>query len=156
MDAADHPFSTDDAILIAARAHAGQRDKGRPDLPYITHPMRVMAYFTEPVLQQIAVLHDSVEDSKGVVTLDSLRRHGAPERVVAGVDAMTHRKGESDEDYWLRLRENPDALRVKDEADIEDNLDPARLALLPPERAERAVAKYTRARRVLRHGRAAL
>lgn len=39
-------FSIDDAIVLAAQAHYGQRDKGRPNLPYVTHPLRVMAAST--------------------------------------------------------------------------------------------------------------
>ena len=49
------------AIGIALKAHQDQIDKyGRP---YVLHPIRVMACFRNPVLQQIAILHDVVEDS---------------------------------------------------------------------------------------------
>lgn len=141
-------FSIDDAIVVAARAHVGQRDKGRPSLPYLTHPMAVMASFDEPELQMIAVLHDAVEDgpANGVeISLESLRAAGAPERVVAGVDAMTHRKGESNQQYWARVRANPDARLVK-LADIDHNADEARLCLLEASHAERLRAKYRAAR----------
>jgi len=148
-----HParFTIDDAIVIAAQAHRGQRDKGRHDLPYVTHPMRVMARFTDPELQMIAVLHDAVEDSGHLdvpVTLDTLRTAGASSRVLAGIESMTHPEGESDEDYWRRLRLNPDAVAVKN-ADIDDNTDEDRLALLPPAKRTTLAAKYERARRAI-------
>ncbi|HEY6379814.1 MAG TPA: hypothetical protein VI316_11615 [Candidatus Dormibacteraeota bacterium] len=139
-------FTVDDAIIMATEAHRGQRDKGRPNLPYITHPMRVMASFDDPVLQMIAVLHDAVED--GPLTLEEIQEAGAPGRVVAGIDAMTHRTGESDDEYWARVRANSDALAVK-LVDIEDNSDPGRLKLLPTEVAERLSDKYVRARTAL-------
>jgi len=131
---------------MAATAHREQRDKGRPNLPYFTHPIRVMAAFDDPVLQMIAVLHDAVEDTP--LTLAQIREAGGPDRIVAGVEAMTHRRGEPDNEYWARLRANPDALAVK-LADIEDNADPVRLGLLPPQDAERLTGKYARARAAL-------
>jgi hypothetical protein len=135
-------FTIDDAIVIAAKAHREQRDKGRPNLPYVTHPLRVMAAFDDAELQMIAVLHDAVEDS--ALTLDDLADAGASPRVVSAIEALTHRDDEPDESYWLRVRENPDALLVK-LADVKDNSDPARLALLPPEVAARLEQKYARA-----------
>lgn len=139
-------FTIDDAILLAAAAHRGQRDKGRPYLPYLTHPMRVMTAFDDPVLQMIAILHDAVEDT--ALTLDLLREAGAPDRVVAGIEAITHGKSQPDEIYWAQVRGNPDAHAVK-LADIADNLDPARLKLLRPEVAEQLNHKYARARSAL-------
>lgn len=141
-------FTIDDALVIAARAHRGQRDKGRPAIPYVTHPVRVMCVFDDPTLQIIAVLHDAVEDSDGAVTLESLTAAGAPPRVVAALDAITHPDGESNGDYWARVRANPDALMVK-RADIADNSDPDRLALLEPAEAERLREKYRQARAAL-------
>lgn len=144
-------FGVDDAIAIAVAAHAGQRDHGRPSLPYVTHPLRVLAAFDDETLQMIAVLHDSVEDSDGRVTLASLAAAGAPARVVAAVDALTHRRGEPNEQYWARVAANPDARAVK-LADIADNADEARLARLDPARAARLRAKYAAARAALGAG----
>lgn len=141
-------FAIDDALVIAARAHRGQRDKGRPALPYLTHPIRVMSAFDDPTLQIIGVLHDAVEDSDGAVTLETLAAAGAPPRVVAALKAITHPDGESNEDYWARVRANPDALAVK-QADIADNTDPERLALLDAPTADRLRAKYQAARSAL-------
>jgi hypothetical protein len=108
--------------------------------------MRVMTGFDDPVLQMIAVLHDAVEDTP--LTLQQIREAGAPGRVVAGIEAMTHREHESNDDYWSRVRANPDALAVK-LADIEDNCDPGRLSLLPTEVAVGLAAKYAQARTAL-------
>jgi hypothetical protein len=108
--------------------------------------MRVMAAFDDPVLQMIAVLHDAVEDTP--LTLEQIRQAGAPGRVLAGIEAMTHEKGESNDDYWARVRANPDALAVK-LADIEDNSDSGRLGQLPPEVAAQLAGKYDRARAAL-------
>lgn len=73
--AMDPVFDVDAAIVLPPSAHAGQRDKGRPTVPYITHPLRVMVAFDDPELQQIAVLHDVVEDTR--VTLEDLVAAGA-------------------------------------------------------------------------------
>ena len=66
------------AIAIAARAHAGQVDKG--GAPYILHPLRVMLRLSEPREQLVAVLHDVIEDSP--VTLEQLRGEGFSEEVL--------------------------------------------------------------------------
>jgi hypothetical protein len=139
-------FTIDDAIVMVVIAHRGQRDKGRPNLPYLMHPLRVMDAFDDETLQMIAVLHDAVED--GPLTLEEVREAGAPSRVVSGIDALTHRVGESDETYWARVREDPDAVAVKLE-DIKDNSDPERLKSLPVAEAERLSEKYARARAAL-------
>ncbi|MDQ3680225.1 MAG: phosphohydrolase [Actinomycetota bacterium] len=141
------PFGVDAAICIAAWAHADKRDKGRPNLPYVTHPVRVMAAFDDPDLQAIAVLHDVVEDSLGTdreVTLDDLAAVGASARVIDALRALTHLPGEGNASYWGRVRTNPDAQAVK-RADIADNNSEERLALLDPALAERLRAKYVQA-----------
>lgn len=142
----DGEFTVDAARALAVAAHAGQPDKGRPDLPYVTHPFRIMATFQDPILQMIAVLHDVVEDSD--VNLDDLRAAGAPERVVAAVALLTHDKTEPRDAYLRRIRDKPDALAVK-LADNADNSDPGRLALLSPEQASRLEAKYAADRAIL-------
>jgi (p)ppGpp synthase/HD superfamily hydrolase len=136
-------FSVDDAIVLAVRAHRGQRDRGRPALPYVTHPLRVMSAFDEPELQMIAVLHDVAEDT--VYDLERLREEGVPEPVLEAVDALTKRNGEDLEQYWSRVRVDPLALKVK-LVDVDDNADPRRLALLPQEDAKRLAERYARAR----------
>jgi hypothetical protein len=51
---------------------------------------------------------------------------------------------DSDEAYYAAIKRNPLALKVK-LADIADNADEARLALLPPNTADRLRRKYAKA-----------
>ena len=130
---------------LAAQAHAGQVDKaGRP---YVEHPARVarlLADRSEPPLRQaLGLLHDTVEDT--ALTLDRLAQLRLPPRVVAGVEALTHRPDEPAEAYYARIRVNPDALAVKF-ADLDDNSDPERLRRLDADTRQRLEAKYVHAR----------
>jgi len=64
----------DSAVIFAASAHSGQRRK-YDGLPYITHPIEVMAtvhrYGGTAEMAAAAVLHDVVEDTP--VTLDDIQ-----------------------------------------------------------------------------------
>nr|WP_204354620.1 hypothetical protein [Paracoccus saliphilus] len=73
----------------------------------------------------MAVLHDVVEDTHW--THDDLRREGLGEELVAAVDAMTRREGESYADLVDRAARNPIVRAVKI-ADLCDNLDMTRIA----------------------------
>src|SRR3954453_13290865 len=97
------------ALQIAARAHEGQVDK--EGLPYILHPLRVMAGVEGLEAKVVAVLHDVIEDTP--VTAADLRREGFDEALVAAVLCVTHRKGESYAAYVVRCRGNEVARRVK-------------------------------------------
>jgi len=112
------------AIALAAKAHEGQTDKGGH--AYILHPLRVMNGLksTDKELCAIAVLHDTIEDSD--ITLEELEELGFPIRVIAGVRALTHNKGEPYQDYIERAACNSDALLVKMQ-DLRDNSDITRL-----------------------------
>jgi Guanosine polyphosphate pyrophosphohydrolases/synthetases len=97
-----------------------------------------------------AWLHDVLEDTE--VTAEDLRRLGYAPEVIAIVEAVTKppppRPSYAD---WIAgiAREAPlGALRVK-LADLAQNSDPARLALLEPARAERLRTRYARATRTL-------
>jgi len=48
----------EDAILLAMKAHQGQRDKA--GAPYILHPLRVMLSMETETEMIVAVLHDVV------------------------------------------------------------------------------------------------
>lgn len=126
----------EDAISLAVEAHRGQRDKaGRP---YILHPLRVMMRLETDEERTVAILHDVVEDTPW--TLERLRERGYPAEVLAALDALTKREGETYEDFVERLRPNALARRVK-LADLEDNMDVRRLAAVTPKDAER-LARY--------------
>jgi (p)ppGpp synthase/HD superfamily hydrolase len=130
------------ARTIAIEAHRGQVDKA--GAPYIDHPRRVAdAMAGNPCAEAVAWLHDVVEDT--AVTLDDLARRGMPAEVVSAVDAMTRRSGETEHEYWARVRSNPVALAVKVRGDIADNADPRRLARLDPHTRQRLADKYRRA-----------
>jgi (p)ppGpp synthase/HD superfamily hydrolase len=126
------------AIEMAARAHAGQKDK--ENLPYILHPLRVMMRVEGEEAQIVAVLHDTVEDTG--LTEDDLRQAGFSESVVAGVLACTHRPGESYTDYVIRCSRVEAARQVK-LADLAEN---ARLdrTILRPNLVERDLARVRR------------
>jgi (p)ppGpp synthase/HD superfamily hydrolase len=130
--------SLEKAIEIAAAAHAGQQDK--EGLPYITHPLRVMARVGPGDAQIVAVLHDVVEDTD--TTLDDLRRAGFSEAVLDAVARVTHDKQEPYADYVVRCKPSPLARQVK-LADLEDNSQMKRV-LLRMDRVESDLARIHR------------
>lgn len=132
------------AEAMARTAHAGQVDKAGQ--PYITHPARVANRVAgDEHAVAVAWLHDVVEDTP--VTLTELAAQFPPQ-VVAAVDAITKRAGETRDDYYERVRAVPLAQRVK-RADLADNSDPDRLAVLDAATQERLAGKYAHARAVL-------
>jgi len=131
------------ALVIAAEAHQGATDKG--GAPYILHPLRLMHQMSTTEERIVALLHDVVEESPW--TFDALRAEGFPEEVVAAVDGLTRREGETYDDFIARGVTNPLARRVK-RADIEDNMDVCRLGEIGEKDLER-LQRYQRARRVI-------
>ncbi len=122
-------FTTDTALQFALKAHSGQKD--RAGQPYIKHPLRV-AMAVEKVSEiafKVGLLHDSIEDSNGIVTFESLIDAGAPEEVIESLRLLTHEKGITEADYMAsvaKIKMNPIAAIVK-LADLEDNLTITRL-----------------------------
>lgn len=128
------------AIEIAAAAHAGQTDKA--GAPYISHPLRVALGFIRAGDEEraiIAVLHDVIEDSD--LTAGDLRREGFSQAIVDAVEALTRPDGEPYRDFILRAAANELARPVKI-ADLKDNLNRTRLAMLPADKREKLLAKY--------------
>lgn len=132
------------AIELAVTAHRGQKD--RSGRPYILHPLWLMQQFEDARAMIVAVLHDTVEDSS--LTLQDLKSEGFSEEIVEAIDALTRRKDETYEQFILRLKPQPLALRIK-LADIEHNLDVRRLSQLNKDDLKR-VDKYHKAWCVLR------
>jgi hypothetical protein len=128
----------DAALQIAVRAHAGQKDKA--GLPYITHPLRVMARVQGEAAQIVAVLHDVVEDTSK--SLDDLRNSGISEPLLAAIALVTHAADVPYADYVVRCKANPVARQVK-LADLEENCRLDR-ALLRADRAARDFARIHR------------
>jgi (p)ppGpp synthase/HD superfamily hydrolase len=135
--------TVEDAVSIAARAHRGQKDKA--GAPYLLHPLRMMLRMETEAAMMAAVLHDVVEDTEW--TLERLREAGFSEEVLEAVDCLTHREGESYQQFVERVRTNRIARQVKI-ADLEDNMNVRRMNQLGPKELER-MEKYHRAWRVL-------
>lgn len=129
---------------LAHRAHAGQVDKaGRP---YIEHVARVASAFgSYDDAATVAWLHDVIEDCPAY---EAEVIGEFPLHICAAVIALTKRPGIETDFYWNKIRANPLA-RVVKLADISDNADEARLALLDPPVAQRLRKKYARARAIL-------
>lgn len=129
------------AIALAAKAHEDQTDRGGH--AYILHPLRMMMRLrtSDEELMAIAVLHDVIEDTDLMIGM--LSSLGYSDRVVAGVDALTRKDGESYDHFIKRCATNPDAKLVKRE-DLRDNSDITRLKGLRQKDFER-LEKYSRA-----------
>jgi len=134
------------AEAIATIAHRGQKDKLGVD--YIYHPAAVARPF-DPAEQTLefcaAWLHDVLEDTD--ITAGDLELAGVLPEVIEVVELLTRREGDSD-DYYRLIAGNPAARAVK-LADIAHNTEPARVAQLDAETAERLRGKYERARELL-------
>lgn len=143
----EHPaFTLDEAIAPARGAHAGQT--GKAGRPYIEHPLRVMRRLHREHEQMAAVLHDVLEDTP--TTTEDLRAAGCPEPVITAVLALTKHPGEPLDQAMARAAADPIARAVK-RADIADNSDSDRLALLDPATAQRLRRKYADSIRLLEH-----
>lgn len=136
---AEVPGTMSRAVMIAARAHDGQMDKGGE--PYILHPLRIMLELEDATDRVVAVLHDVVEDSDW--TLDDLQAEGFSGEVIAAVDAISRREGEEYMEYVQRAGAHPTARRVK-LADLRDNMRQARLRV-ETERDRERLQRYRRA-----------
>lgn len=102
------------ARFIARNGHEGQTDYS--GAAYIEHVERIAARVRyDRALGQdhetVAWLHDVVEDTK--YTLEHLARLGFSLRVITAVDAISHRKGESNLDYIDRAMADDLAAAVK-------------------------------------------
>lgn len=132
------------AMKLALEVHEGQVDKGGE--PYIRHPIRLMNKFSDETRRTVALLHDVLEDGKGI-TEETLRQHGFTEEVIEAVKALTREEDESYTAFIDRCSQNAIALDVKLE-DLDDNLDMTRLKSVSGEDLKRA-AKYRRAKKRL-------
>lgn len=144
------------AIQVATRAH--QHQKRKDGTPYIAHPFKVLLRAQSMIEEQfpfdvvegediqiVAVLHDVVEDTD--VTFDELRELGFSEVVIAALDSVTKRPGETYMNFVARSKANPVGRIVK-LADIEDNLSDQ--SALDPDEASFLTERYTKAQKVLR------
>lgn len=114
--------SIDQALLLAVQSFQGVKDEDGQ--PYILHCLRVMMNFTDPSLQQVAILHDLIEDTP--VTLEQLREMGFSPQVIQAIGLLTRTSDVSYADYVCRLKPNALARQVK-MADLRDNSDVRRM-----------------------------
>ena len=124
------------ALQIAEEAHRGQTDSA--GFPYILHPILVAEQQKIEAAVVAALLHDVCEDCG--ITLKELLDRGVPKEAVEAVRLLTHRKGVPYLDYIRAMRSNKIAVAVK-LADLDMNLEPARLEMCPKERKERLKKK---------------
>ncbi len=128
------------AIEIAVTAHKGQRDKSGQ--PYILHPLRVMLDLASDDEKIVGVLHDVIEDCEGW-SLARLADEGFSPSVIAAVEAVTVREGETYDTFIQRASANGLARNVK-MADLRDNMRLDRIAE-PTEKDFARIEKYKRA-----------
>ncbi|MDD9268112.1 GTP pyrophosphokinase [Paenibacillus sp. GCM10023248] len=127
------------AILLAAKAHDGQTDKGGN--PYILHPIRLASKAVTTEESIVAVLHDVVEDSD--MTLFDLKNEGFSLNVIEALDCLTRRADETYESFILRIKRNPLATKVK-LLDLKDNCDTSRMPEMT-DRDKARIDKYKKA-----------
>lgn len=106
----------DDALALVASKFQGMTDKDGE--PYVMHCLRVMMGVDDPLAQQVALMHDLVEDTD--VTIEDLKTRGFAAEVLAAVDLVTHKSEDSYAEYVVRIKENPIARSVK-LSDLRDN-----------------------------------
>ncbi len=131
------------AMTLAYDAHHGQTD--RSGVPYIFHPARVAAGFTNKAMARVAWLHDVVEDTD--ITIQDIRLAGFGIAICDALLLMTHDKAVPYMDYVRAIKSNPIARAVK-MSDLQDNTDTSRLLIID-EAAEKRLEKYREAYRIL-------
>lgn len=122
----------EETIAFIKAAHAGQVDKG--GVEYWKHPVSVMNRLGPDISHEcklVALLHDVIEDTR--YGAEDLVRLGYPESVVESVKRLSKPPGVPYLDCIKAIVASGDrmAIAVK-RADNQDNLDPERLAKLPP------------------------
>lgn len=131
------------AIILAAKAHMGQLDKGGN--PYILHPVRVMLGCKTLDEKIVAVLHDTLENSD--LTAEDLLKEGFSDTIVDAVVCLTREMGGDYMEYIQKVAKNPLATAVK-LSDLTDNMDLKRLPGLTPRDFQR-LERYLRAQLIL-------
>jgi (p)ppGpp synthase/HD superfamily hydrolase len=132
-------MSVPDAEDLAAAVHG--EDRTRSGGLVIEHVRRVAVQMQgdpDPYAVPAALLHDIVE--KGSARWSDLRAVGADDRLLALIDALTERDGESVEAYLARCVADPLTLRIK-RADIGDKLTAVAQQGLTIERVEQVRAR---------------
>lgn len=139
--------SIEKMLKIIAKYHKGQTDKSGS--PSVLHLLRVAMNPKMNSLEKklVALGHDLLEDTD--ISPSVLIKNFSPD-VVEAISSITHVVGSPLKDYYKAIANNALALAVK-EADIEDNMTPARLDKLDTATKTRLVKKYKNARKVLKY-----
>lgn len=109
------------AEYVASMAHFGQVDKAGVD--YINHPIKVASLVDGEKEKVCALLHDVMEDTEFP---ESALRILFGDEIVDTLLLLTHRDGESYEEYIEKISESELATKVKI-ADLTHNSDLSRL-----------------------------
>jgi (p)ppGpp synthase/HD superfamily hydrolase len=109
------------ARKVSSEAHLGQTDK--TGQPYFDHCQRVAELVQGVKEKTLAFLHDVIEKCDDW-DFDRLRALGFSDDIVEAVDCLTHREGETDDQFVIRAVANKLACPVKI-ADLQDNLQQA-------------------------------
>jgi len=134
----------EETIAFIVKAHAGQTDKSGRD--YHHHPIAVMQRLTDcgEDLRLAALLHDVLEDTP--YTRQDLAAMGYSARALDIVEQVTKVPGDkrtyAEKIAALIALGDADVMRLK-LADMSENMDPERLALLAPEKQAFFLEKYS-------------
>ncbi len=135
------------ALLLAAEAHRGQKDKAGRD--YILHPVSVALTLAKNGCSDIAIaaglLHDVVEDSD--YTIEDILKMDFPSEVVEALKLLTHTSPVDYFDYISNVKRDSTARLVKN-ADLLHNLDRSRIDN-PTERDLERWRKYEQALKII-------
>lgn len=131
------------AIMIAIKAHAGQKDKA--GAPYLLHVLRVMLSVKKMDEKTVALLHDVVEDSE--TTIEELTKAGFPKKILKAVELLTKTESKPYKDYIEEIKQN-ELARVVKLADLKDNMNTSRLKSLT-ENDKLRIKKYKEAYKIL-------
>lgn len=129
------------ALLVAIKAHQGQKDKGNK--PYILHPIRVALNVKGKDEKIVALLHDVIEDTS--YTIDDLDFLSEEQR--KALLLLTHDDDVPYMKYITELKKNKIASKVK-LADLEQNINLKRLKTVSDKDLKR-LEKYKKAKEIL-------
>lgn len=130
------------ALIIAAAAHWGQKDKGGH--LYFFHPFRVSRGVKNPRVKIVALLHDVLEDS-GRFNLSDFNFLDDEQK--EALCLLTHNKAVDYFDYIKQIKENKIAREVK-LSDLKDNMNLTRLSEVTDQDIKR-YKKYQKAKTYL-------
>ncbi|MFC7462283.1 HD domain-containing protein [Hydrogenophaga defluvii] len=129
------------AYQLAARLHAGQKDKaGRPYIDHLAGVfIRTMRAQGDRSQQIAALLHEAIENGKA--SAEDLLAAGVPQASVDLVKILTRDPSQDYMHYLAAVKAVPRAALVK-VADLDDMMEPKRLAALDVEVAESLGRRY--------------